>query len=119
MSSSAPRTSQGGWIEPVHILGHHQPGAAGQTRQQIGLHRLRDQLVELSALGSHLLVAGLGFDAQHRRQQRHSATRIQPGGANLGVQQPQPLGLISAAVDAAATLQQRAHWVQAGVGVKR
>jgi hypothetical protein len=109
----------GGCIEPVHILRHQQSGPAGQTRQQIGLHRPRDQLVESSTLGSHLLVAGLRFDTEYRRQQRHSALRVQPAGANLAVQQPQPLGLTSVAVDAAATLQQRAYGVQAGVGVER
>ena len=103
----------------MHILGDHQPDTAAQTRQQIGLHRLRDQLVEFSALGSYLLVAGVCIDAQHRRQQRHSGPRIQPAGDNLGVQQSHPFGLISAAVDTAATLQQRAHRVQAGVDVKR
>ena len=58
----------GGRIEPVHVLGHYQPGFASQTRLQIGPHRLRDQLVESSALGGHLLIARPRFDSQYRRQ---------------------------------------------------
>ena len=40
-------------------------------------------------------------------------------GLQLGVEESQPLGLIGEPADAAAALQQGAHRVQAGVGVKR
>ena len=83
-SSSEPRTSRVDAIEPVHILGHHQARTVAQTRQQIALHRLRDQLIELAALGGHRLIAGLGADPQHRRQQRHQGPRLQRTGRHLG-----------------------------------
>jgi hypothetical protein len=78
---------EGGWIKPVHILGDYQARFAAQACQQIGVHRLCDQLVESSALGGHRLIAGLCLDTQHRGQQRYGALRIQAAGANLVVQQ--------------------------------
>ena len=50
-SSRAAENLEGGRVEPVHILGHHQARTAAQTGQHIVLSRFADQLVELAALG--------------------------------------------------------------------
>ena len=82
---------EGGRIEPVQVLGHHQPGTTAQTGQQIGLHRLGDQLVEFAAFGGHRLIARLGADSQYRRQQRHGGLGSSDAGPHLGVEEPEPL----------------------------
>ena len=44
-------------------------------------------------------------DPQDRRQQRHHTRWMQPAGPHLGVQQPQPFGLLGEAADATPALQ--------------
>jgi len=103
----------------VHVLGHHQPRCISEAGHQIVPNRFGDQLVKFLPLRGHWLIASLGVNTQHRRQQRHRAHRIQQTGSYPGFQQSQPFGLIGAPADAAAPLQQGAHRMEACVGVKR
>ena len=119
-SSSWSENLDGGRIKQVHIFSHQQPRTATHTGQQILLHRLTDQLVELAALGGHRLIAGLARDPQHRRQQRHHPHRIQTHRAATSAcsSRNRSAGSVDP-VDAAAVFQQGAHRVQADIGVKR
>ena len=108
----------GRWIEPVHVLGHHQPGTVAHTGKQVGPHRFADQLVQLLTFGAYGFVAGLGADTQDRRQQRHHVHGIQCPRMYLGLQQRQSLGRLGETPDATPDLQQGSHRVQADIGMQ-
>ena len=57
-------------VEPLHVLDEQQARSASEAREDEALGRLGDLVVELATLGRRGVVAGLGGEAEHRREQR-------------------------------------------------